>query len=53
MVWENMPEDHNVQEYFENILGIFYNIKELFYQAIDASFNYVLLKIFMKDAKKG
>lgn len=42
MVWKNMPEDHNIQEYLE-----------LFYQAIDASFNYVLLKSIMKEAKKG
>lgn len=39
---EHTPEDHNIQEYFE-----------LFHQAIDASFNYVVLKIIMKDAKKG
>lgn len=39
MVWEDMLEDHSIQEYLE-----------LFYQAIDASFNYVLLKVIMKDA---
>lgn len=41
MVWQNMPEDDNIQ------------YLELFYQAIDASFNYVLLKSIMKEAKKG
>lgn len=42
MMWEDMLEDHSIQEYLE-----------LFYQAIDASFNHVLLKVIMKDAIKG